>query len=753
MDDPFASFTEDEKRAAEADGLQAAPDNASRTRNALELWDAAIPVRESDLARSYWASRGLEEPDDAACACLRFHPSCPFGQVRRPCILALFRNIVTDAPQAIHRIGLNPDGTKIDRMMLGPTAGAAVKLDPAGTGLAIGEGIETVLAGRQMGLRPAWAMGSAGSIAALPVLPGVATIAFMEENDGGASRNAIITCSRRWVDAGRKAISNRPRVGKDMNDLVRARKDTGSTVDISYTTEDLAEPLKNGGAPPHGEDPQADAPSIDRSDGTSDSWPPPAPIVSTLPAVEPFVPELLPAVIGDYVLDVADRQQAPPDFAAVAALCGLAACLGNKVRIRPKQNDDWEVVPNLWGAIIGRPSAMKSPAMKSALGPVYQIEADMRDAWEGGLKDKAVEDALAAITQRDSKKRAEKAFRSGDRNQARSLLEGMGQEQEEAPPCPRLVVNDATVEKLGELLNENPHGLLLTRDELAGFLARMESEEYQSDRAFYLEAFNGDGKFTYDRIGRGTVHIEQCTLSLIGGVQPTRIAPLVRAALGGTNNDGLIQRLQLAVYPDDIGSWEWIDRSPDLRARLAYEDAFKTLHGLDLDGAIMRFTSDAQAMFRAWMTETQAEARSGNLSSVLESHILKMPRTIASLALIFELLEGGRAAVGEAATRRALGWADYLRSHANRLYAAGDTMVENGAKLIVERRHLLPALFTGRDIQRKAWAGLGDRDAIQAAIDMLVDTHHCRSMPTKIGPSGGRPSDIFQWNPMLKGEA
>jgi len=60
----------------------------------------------------------------------------------------------------------------------------------------------------------------------------------------------------------------------------------------------------------------------------------------------------------------------------------------------------------------------------------------------------------------------------------------------------------------------------------------MEAEEYQSDPAFYLEAFNGDGKFTYDRIGRGTVHIEQCTLSLIGGVQPTRIAPLVRAALG-----------------------------------------------------------------------------------------------------------------------------------------------------------------------------------------------------------------------------
>ena len=54
------------------------------------------------------------------------------------------------------------------------------------------------------------------------------------------------------------------------------------------------------------------------------------------------------------------------------------------------------------------------------------------------------------------------------------------------------------------------------------------------------------------------------------------------------------------------------------------------------------------------------------LTSTLESHVLKMPRTVASLALIFELIDGGLQFVGEEATRLALGWADYLRSHANR---------------------------------------------------------------------------------------
>jgi Protein of unknown function (DUF3987) len=117
-------------------------------------------------------------------------------------------------------------------------------------------------------------------------------------------------------------------------------------------------------------------------------------------------------------------------------------------------------------------------------------------------------------------------------------------------------------------------------------------------------------------------------------------------------------------------------------------------------------------MFREWMTEIQTEARSRKLPSVIESHLLKMPKTVAALALIFELVDGGRGAIGPIAAGRALEWADYLRSHAIRLYSAGSVMAENGARLIIERRAQLPESFTARDVQRKEWAGLADRDAV-----------------------------------------
>jgi len=145
--------------------------------------------------------------------------------------------------------------------------------------------------------------------------------------------------------------------------------------------------------------------------------------------------------------------------------------------------------------------------------------------------------------------------------------------------------------------------------------------------------------------------------------------------------------------------------------------------------------SKAQDMFKEWMTEIQTEARRGKLPSVLETHLLKMPKTLAALALIFELADGGRGAIGSVATARALDWADYLRSHATRLYFAGSVMAENGARLIIERRAQLPECFTARNVHQKAWAGLADRDAVAAAIELLIVAGYCRDEATGVKPN------------------
>jgi putative DNA primase/helicase len=105
-------------------------------------------------------------------------------------------------------------------------------------------------------------------------------------------------------------------------------------------------------------------------------WPEPGPIEVKLPDVMEFDPSLLPSPLRGWVKDVSERMDnAPPDFAAAATVVVAAALLGRKVGIRPKRQDDWTVVPNLWGGLVGPPASMKTPALEQAIKPVKRLAA------------------------------------------------------------------------------------------------------------------------------------------------------------------------------------------------------------------------------------------------------------------------------------------------------------------------------------------------------------------------------------------
>ncbi len=113
------------------------------------------------------------------------------------------------------------------RRMLGDATEVAIKLDPDEAltmGLIAGEGIETCLAARQIGLRPAWALGSVGMISTLPVLSGVEALTLLAETDKrGANARAIETCGTRWHEAGRTVIVASPKFGGDVNDALQGK--------------------------------------------------------------------------------------------------------------------------------------------------------------------------------------------------------------------------------------------------------------------------------------------------------------------------------------------------------------------------------------------------------------------------------------------------------------------------------------------------------------------------------------------------
>jgi hypothetical protein len=178
---------------------------ANNREPALRLWSQALePCR--TVVEVYLRNRRLDLPEEAANEAVRFHPDCPFGPAERfPAMVCLVRNIRTNEPQAIHRTALAPDGTSIKRngkthrISFGPITGGAIKLDPdedVTQGLCIGEGVETCLAGRLMGLRPVWSVVNTGGIETFPVLPGLDGLHIIRENDAnGASAKAVEACA------------------------------------------------------------------------------------------------------------------------------------------------------------------------------------------------------------------------------------------------------------------------------------------------------------------------------------------------------------------------------------------------------------------------------------------------------------------------------------------------------------------------------------------------------------------------------
>jgi Toprim domain-containing protein len=206
---------------AESERRPRTQEDLARIARALTIWNEAVDPRGTP-AEQYLASRALALDDDVARKVLRYHPRCPWrdentgATVGVPALVAVFRSVDDDTVTAIQRVALTAEGAKIGRRMLGIVHRAAVKLDQAGDTLHVGEGIETMMAARQLGLAPAWALGSAGMVAHFPIT-NTRHLRICGERDEASAR-AVELCTRRWQAAGRQVQVVLPTVGKDLND-------------------------------------------------------------------------------------------------------------------------------------------------------------------------------------------------------------------------------------------------------------------------------------------------------------------------------------------------------------------------------------------------------------------------------------------------------------------------------------------------------------------------------------------------------
>ena len=320
----------------------------------------------------------------------------------------------------------------------------------------------------------------------------------------------------------------------------------------------------------------------------------------------PFPIGLLPKVIADYATDQSTLIGVDPAVIGMSAICAAASCIDDRIKIQPKRNDPtWTESARLWVAIIGDPSTKKSPGISKAMKPLFKIDQRWRTETAKALYE----------WQKDCD-----AVQKGD-------------DLPDRPIEKRLIVNDITVEKLGDILSKSePRGILSYQDELTGWLTSMDAYKNGAgkDRAAWLEAFNGGPK-AIDRIGRGSTFVDNWSTCVLGGIQPQ----VVQNYAHNTNHDGMIQRF-LLVFADPAKLDK--DISPNLTTLDAYRDSLEQLAGLMPSSKPVTLSEPAQ-LIREALNEKLHNATVSLPNKFLTAAMGKWQGIYARLLLVFHCLE------------------------------------------------------------------------------------------------------------------
>lgn len=506
---------------------------------------------------------------------------------------------------------------------------------------------------------------------------------------------------------------------------------------------------------------------------TPGGWGLPTPVASKIHDVAPMTKELVPELLRDFVFDASHSMQAPADFIVVPLVISIGSVIGTACVVRPKQYDNWEVVPNLWGACIGSPAMMKTPTMKEGLKFIDCLQTEYgkqfkkeQDAFkvDGLVRKGLLDDIQKQLTDETKGKGKDRVV---DSENILKLKNDYREAMENNPEPKRRIfrVNEGTVQSLTQLIAANTRGLLMFRDEMVGLMSTWESKP--DERAFYLEAWNGNGTYTDVKISRGLTDASNICISLVGGIQPDKLAGYLNQTMKG-GNDGLMQRFQLAVWPDEPHHWSFVDRENNRGYEKRIMGVCKVLAEMDFtqfgakqddfeDKPFLRFDFNAQAVFKDWLENLQNIKLKQEDNPLMIEHLTKYRSLMPSLALIFhciELADGQKQdSISEKNARLAIAWCEYLETHARRIYAMSlrpeyDAAVSLSKKI---REGLLPNKFTSKKVYDKNWHGLPNRQAVDAACEILIECNWLKVDESKLEkPGSGRPrSPEYLINPVL----
>lgn len=311
---------------------------------------------------------------------------------------------------------------------------------------------------------------------------------------------------------------------------------------------------------------------------------------------------------------------AAPDHYGLAILSVAGAVLGNAVWAVERGNTH---PPLLYSVIVDKPGRGKTPIVREVLRPVVKIEQRYREAHAEALR----------------KHREANADNKGN-----------------TPPPPvgkEIILNDFTLESVYKVLQANPRGVIVFRDEVAGWLNSMNAYKTKGgDEQFWLENYNsGLVKINRQKADRA-LFVRNCFASVIGTTQP---AILAQFAEGNKAYNGFLARI-LFSFPEDTEKITYNNRQPDSTFREKWEQIITRIYGLpcesssaadDLDDAsieptLIGLSSKAAQLYQDYY-DTIAKQVNESEDEIEQAVLTKFDSHVLRLALILTFLNWAEA--------------------------------------------------------------------------------------------------------------
>jgi hypothetical protein len=459
------------------------------------------------------------------------------------------------------------------------------------------------------------------------------------------------------------------------------------------------------------------------------TWATPKVAYRPLPPYKEFPVRCLPPVLRDYVIAAAAGIGCDVSMVAGPALAVAAAAIGNSRALVLKRG--WIEHSVIWSLIVAESGDLKSPACDAAVEPLTDLQIERAE--EHKMEVKAYQQDL-----KDCGKDGEKP--------------------EPPEPLRVHVTKDVTIEKVGMLLRDNPHGLLVSRDEMdAWFQALVRYRAAGTDRPQWLERHTA-GTLIVHRVTReeSGLFVPRAAVSITGGIQPG----VLRQAL---NEDamqaGLGARFMLGMPPKRQHVWTEADLPEELVD--AYRNLLDKLLKLPLEDEAKRkpyylgMTREGKQLWIQWYNEWgqvqyDAEGAQASCFSKIEAYA-------ARLALlhhvICETVNGGwgeppwdgcsMPAVGAESMQAAIELARWYSYEAQRVYTMlREVPEEREARKLVEWIAARGGRVTSRQLQKSNSRKWPSGDLAESALQGLVDGG--LGQWTDVSPPGrGRPTRMF----------